>query len=121
MENAELKAKAEIHKNLCEYIHNLYETKNSDYGDSMHPLYEEYGLTAFNVLFSIKLNRIKSLMTKDKPNYESLEDTLMDLANYALIALTEMKNEQEKKKAMECKQMSDDEILASVHWDTEKN
>ena len=56
--------------------------------------------TAFNVLFDIKLNRIKSLQFK-KGNYESLEDSLLDLANYALIAITELtdkKNEENKNK-----------------------
>ena len=55
----------------------------------MHPLFEEYGLTAFLVLFEIKINRIKSLQYKSS-HYESLEDSLMDLANYSLIALTEI-------------------------------
>ena len=103
--DGELRAKIEIHKDLCEFIHNLYETENSDYGDSMHPLYEEYGLTAFLILFSIKINRIKSLMNKENANYESLEDSLMDLANYSLIAITEIKNERNKKKAQECRNL----------------
>ena len=103
--DGELGAKIEIHKDLCEFIHNLYETKNSDYGDSMHPLYEEYGLTAFLILFFIKINRIKSLMNKENANYESLEDSLMDLANYSLIAITEIKNERNKKKAQECRNL----------------
>ena len=63
----------------------------------MHPLYEEYGLTAFLVLFGIKIQRIKTLMQKTDANYESLEDSLMDLANYALIALTEIKAEKNKR------------------------
>lgn len=79
------------HKNICDFIHNLYVTKNRDYGDSMHPLYEEYGLTAFMVLFGIKISRIKSLMTKGNPKYESIEDSLLDLANYAMIAVIELR------------------------------
>lgn len=57
----------------------------------MHPLFNEYGLTAFLVLFEIKINRIKSLKDKSERNYESLEDSLADLANYALIAITEIR------------------------------
>ena len=82
---------------MCDFIKNLYKTKNADYGDSMHPLYEEYGLTSFLVLFGIKIQRIKTLMQKTDANYESLEDSLMDLANYALIALTEIKAEKNKR------------------------
>ena len=89
MMTAEQADKLRIHKELTDKIHHLYETKNMDYGDSMHPLFEEYGLTAFLVLFEIKINRIKSLQYKSS-HYESLEDSLMDLANYSLIALTEI-------------------------------
>lgn len=89
MMTAEQADKLRIHKELTDKIHHLYETKDMDYGDSMHPLFEEYGLTAFLVLFEIKINRIKSLQYKSS-HYESLEDSLMDLANYSLIALTEI-------------------------------
>ena len=89
MMTAEQADKLRIHKELTDKIHHLYETKNMDYGDSMHPLFEEYGLTAFLVLFEIKINRIKSLQYKSS-HCESLEDSLMDLANYSLIALTEI-------------------------------
>ena len=92
----ELQRKIEEHGRICDFIHDLYEKKNSDYGDSMHPLYEEYGLTAFMILFSTKINRIKSLMKKGNANYESLEDSLLDLANYSIIAVTEMRAEKNK-------------------------
>lgn len=87
----ELQYKIDEHGKLCDGLKKLYATKNADYGDSMHPLFEEYGLTAFLVLFGIKIQRIKNLKDKDNRNYESLEDSLLDLANYALIAVTEMK------------------------------
>ena len=95
--STELQWKIEEHGRICEFIKDLYRTKNADYGDSMHPLYEEYGLTSFLVLFGIKIQRIKTLMQKTDANYESLEDSLMDLANYALIALTEIKAEKNKR------------------------
>ena len=89
--SSELQYKIVEHGKLCDGLKNLYATKNADYGDSMHPLFEEYGLTAFLVLFGIKIQRIKNLKDKDSRNYESLEDSLLDLANYALIAVTEMR------------------------------
>lgn len=87
----EIEEKIKMHKEICDYLKNLYATKNADYGDSMHPLFEEYGLTAFLVMFEIKMNRIKSLQYKGKGHYESLEDSLLDLANYAMIAVTELR------------------------------
>lgn len=92
----EIEKKIEIHEEICDYLKNLYATKNADYGDSMHPLFEEYGLTAFLILFEIKMNRIKSLQYKGKGHYESLEDSLLDLANYAMIAVTELRSAKDK-------------------------
>lgn len=93
--SAEQADKIRIHKQLTEKLHTLYETKNMDYGDSMHPLFKEFGLQAFLVMFHIKINRIKSLQYR-KANYEGIEDSLLDLANYALIALTEITEEREQ-------------------------
>lgn len=107
----DLKDKINDHKVICDYLHNLYRTKNRDYGDSMHPLYEEFGLTAFLIMFSIKINRVKSLMQKGSATYESLEDSLMDLANYAIIAAVEMraeKREEEINRVQANDEQSDD-------------
>lgn len=93
----DMKMKVDEHEKICKFIHELYVKKNWDYGDSMHPLYKEYGLTAFLVLFSTKIQRIKSLIEHDGSHtYESLEDSLLDLANYAMIAVTELRAEKVK-------------------------
>ena len=90
----DMKMKVDEHEKICKFIHELYVKKNWDYGDSMQPLYKEYGLTAFLVLFSTKIQRIKSLIEHDGSHtYESLEDSLLDLANYAMIAVTELRAE----------------------------
>ena len=36
--------KIQLHKELIDYLHNLYITKNVDYGDSVHDTYTKYGL-----------------------------------------------------------------------------
>ena len=36
----------------------------------------------FNVMIGIKMERLRQLMSGKSPNHESLEDTLMDAANY---------------------------------------
>lgn len=88
--------KVERHLELCNKIHNLYENKNSDYGDSVHDTYKKYGLVSFLVRMEDKLNRLNTL-NKNSNNIkitdEKIEDTLLDLANYALIALVELENE----------------------------
>lgn len=86
--------KIELHRQILDEMHNLYEKKNHDYGDSVHDTYMKYGLTSFLVRIEDKLNRIRTLdKNRDdiKVTDEKIEDTLLDLANYAVIALVEEK------------------------------
>ena len=86
----------DIHEDLCAELHKLYVAKNADYGDSFAKVREEIP-NAILVRLSDKLNRLKSLMTKDDDDRnvrdESIDDTLMDIANYALLELVERRNE----------------------------
>lgn len=86
--------KIELHQQILNEMHDLYEKKNHDYGDSVHDTYIKYGLTSFLVRIEDKLNRIRTLdKNRDdiKITDEKIEDTLLDLANYAVIALVEEK------------------------------
>ena len=80
------------HKDLCERMHAMYVAKNADYGDSFQKVRSEYP-NAICVRLSDKLNRIKALMKNDTQQVpdESIDDTLLDLANYALLELVERK------------------------------
>ena len=82
----------ELHKEMLNSMHNLYITKNHDYGNSVHDTYEKYGLTSFLVRIEDKLNRARTLSKNDaKVNDEKIEDTLMDMANYAILAVMELR------------------------------
>lgn len=74
-----------------------YEQKNSNYGDSFGKLYEELGPTAGLVPLYNKLHRATSLIQGDANNFESLEDTFLDLACYAVMNLIELRNQKSKK------------------------
>ena len=89
----------DVHKKLLDDMHDLYIKKNADYGNSVHDTYEKYGLVSFLVRMEDKLNRVRNL-NKDnvkisdvKVKDEKIEDTLMDLANYAILAIMELKRE----------------------------
>ena len=88
-------SKIEKHKQICEYIHNLYVKKNHDYGDSFHATYLEEGMAMPRIRLSDKFNRFKTLSRKGNQEVkdESLRDTLIDLANYAIMTILEMENE----------------------------
>jgi len=84
--------KATMHADICKALNDLYQRKNADYGDSFGKYYQEYGMTMACIRLEDKLNRLKSLCKQEaKVQDESLEDTLMDLANYAIMTLVEMK------------------------------
>lgn len=89
--------KLDKHEQLCEYLNDLYAKKNHDYGDSVHDTYEKYGLVSFLVRMEDKLNRVRTLSKDDvkitdvKVKDEKIEDTLLDLANYSILALMELK------------------------------
>lgn len=71
-----------------------YRDKNADYGDSFAKSYEEFGLTAPIIRISDKLERLKSLSKAEaKVKDESIRDTLIDLANYAIMTVVELEEE----------------------------
>lgn len=89
--------KADRHQGLCQELNNLYRKKNADYGDSFHQTYLEEGLAMSRIRLSDKLNRFKSLTWSGdrKVQDESVRDTLLDLANYALMTILEMDEEEQ--------------------------
>lgn len=89
--------KVEIHHDICERLNDLYNRKNHDYGDSFGKSYTEYGMTMACIRLEDKLNRLKALTKKTQMvSDESIEDTLMDLANYSIMTLVERSLEEKK-------------------------
>ena len=87
------KTKVERHFEIVKGLNNLYARKNADYGDSVHDTYMKYGLTSFLVRLEDKLNRARTLSKQDAlVTDEKLEDTLLDMANYAILAVLELQD-----------------------------
>lgn len=88
------------HVQIVTGLSELYKAKNADYGDSVHETYLKYGLTSFLVRMEDKLSRLRSLSQKSADEQrvkdESIRDTLLDLANYAIIAVIELDEEKER-------------------------
>lgn len=64
--------------------------KNADYGNSFDQTLNEFGLVASATRMSDKFNRFKSLMrcgSSARVEDEKIEDTLMDLAAYAIMTV----------------------------------
>ena len=87
----------EKHKELCDRIHDTCVKKNHDYGNSASELYEKFGLISYVVRMNDKMNRINSLLNKENEvEDEKIEDTLLDLANYCLLAVGNMELNKKK-------------------------
>lgn len=73
-------------------LDDIHEEKQNAYGDSFSETLEEFGLVAAITRITDKTNRLKSLYKKgaDEMGGESMRDTLLDLANYAIMTLAEM-------------------------------
>lgn len=85
--------KVERHLEICKGLNELYAQKNHDYGDSFHETFKEEGYAMSRIRLSDKLNRFKTLSRTDragKVTDESMRDTLLDLANYAIMTVLEM-------------------------------
>lgn len=70
-----------------------YAAKNHDYGDSFEISCNKFGIIAGIVRMGDKMNRIETLAVKKaEVNDESIKDTLLDLANYAIMTVMWMNN-----------------------------
>ena len=93
------KSNVERHKGITEELNALYARKNADYGDSFHRSYLDWGLPMAAIRLGDKYNRFVTLVkTKGEAQVkdESLRDTLIDLANYAIMTVMELDNESEE-------------------------
>lgn len=81
-------------KQIAKEISELYEKKNTAYGNSFGDTYKKLGIISAVTRISDKYNRLCNLATN--PNIdslgESIEDTLKDLAAYAIMTLVELQN-----------------------------
>lgn len=79
-------------KEITEEMSALYQKKNADYGDSFHRAWKKFGQTVGLVYMDAKMNRITQLLAHPETQQvhsEKIEDTLIDLANYAVLTIME--------------------------------
>ena len=86
-----------LHKQICSELNELYERKNHDYGDSFHTSFIDEGMAMARIRLGDKYNRFKTLSRSDVQyvHDESIRDTLIDLANYAIMTIIEMERDNE--------------------------
>lgn len=82
-------------KRLYDELFEVYCKKNADYGDSFGWSIRKYGLIASIVRIGDKFSRFENIVLskEQKVDDESLRDTLMDMANYLVMTVAEMEEE----------------------------
>ena len=84
--------RVQLFKQIVDGMSELYTRKNHDYGDSFTQTVDEFGLVAPAIRLSDKLNRFKSLIkSPSQVTDEKLEDTLIDMASYAIMTVIWLK------------------------------
>lgn len=85
----------EEHMVLCRQLNELYAKKNHDYGNSFHKTWQEEGIAMARIRLTDKLERFKRLTrVEQRVSDESVRDTLLDLANYAIMTVMELDREE---------------------------
>lgn len=79
-----------IHWAICKELFETYKAKNADYGDSFALVRKKYP-NAILIRLNDKLNRLDTLLNGSEQHVhdESIDDTLLDLANYCIMELVE--------------------------------
>lgn len=89
----EQKSDPEMFTAILEQMEDTFNRKNKDYGNSFSDLYKEIGMPYAYGHIKEKINRIGSIMKNGKSEVlnESIDDSLLDCANYCVLTLIERK------------------------------
>lgn len=89
METTQSQNDLELFDSIVGEMRRTYAAKNADYGSSFDKSMSKYGLVSLAVRLFDKLNRLESLASGQAPQVkdEKIEDTLLDIANYAVLGL----------------------------------
>ena len=91
MQEPSRKTDANRFKKITDEMFETFKAKNHDYGNSFAKLFKECGMTYAYGHLAEKLERVKSLMKDEaKVKGEGMKDSLLDLANYAILTIMEL-------------------------------
>lgn len=111
------KEKENLFAEITDDMLELYHRKNADYGDAFKKLFDKFGLDYTVIRLTEKLSRLESLTQNKgerKVKDESIEDTLIDLANYAIMSVIEMRLEKKYNKSETSEVYNGEIIIDSI-------
>ena len=85
------KDRVETHKIICNELNEIYKNKNQNYGNSYAKTRRVMGRKAFLVRMMDKMHRLENMILNKDPDLvgESIEDTILDMANYCIMERVE--------------------------------
>jgi hypothetical protein len=85
--------KVERFRKIAESITAMYEKKNTDYNDAFGLTFNEYGPLQGLGTIQNKIYRVKHLLENEaEPYYESVIESLQDIANYCIMLQMELED-----------------------------
>ncbi len=92
-----MKTKADRHAEICTVLNETFRRKNADYGNSFGETFKKLGIISAVTRITDKVYRLHTLCVKRaQVSDESMRDTLLDLANYAIMTVIEMEGDDEE-------------------------
>lgn len=88
-------------KDYTDYLADVLNQKNQDYGDSFSRSVDKYGIIVAVVRLEDKVNRLENLTAngdKEKVKDESLADTALDISGYGLLLYKYLKERERTSK-----------------------
>lgn len=93
MINMPIEREVEIFADIEKHMLDIFRRKRADYGPTTTETFEKFGAVSMLVRMHDKLGRLDNLALRENRPFvvqESIQDTLIDLANYAIIMLIEL-------------------------------
>lgn len=89
---------------ICNYLSKVLAAKNKDYGNSFEKTVKDYGLVTIPITLEHKMRRIANIVRRNKIEIinEKLDDSLLDLAGYAILSVIIISNRRAEKWAKKC-------------------
>lgn len=87
------------HKKILDEMADTFSKKNSDYGNAFEEILDDFGASYAVGRLKEKLKRLTKLVISNKQEVEdeSIEDTLLDMANYAVLTIMWLQKQKESK------------------------
>jgi len=94
-EPTSVKSEGTIFREITEEMAKTFEKKNADYGNSFFEDLDDDGLVSSKIMLRHKFSRFSNLIRQghiQQVKDESIEDTLLDMANYAILTVMWMRS-----------------------------